>query len=375
MNLAVLQCLAVFLVSLLLAGIIIPQILLISFRKNLFDEVDDRKIHKGLVPRLGGIAFMPSMVFSVACMCGVYNFCDILVDNLGQADATMFCFGMCALMIMYLVGMADDLIGVRYSAKFIAQIIAAAFLAVSGLSIHDFHGFLGIGEVPMWIAVPFSMLVVVFITNAINLIDGIDGLASGLSSISMLFYGWVLMCCEQTTFALVAFGTLGALIQFYYYNVFGNAKVGKKIFMGDTGALTTGIVLCFLSMHICNLDVAAHGFNCNPLVMAFAPLLVPCFDVVRVYFRRIRHHHNPFLPDKTHIHHKLLAAGLHQRVAMVSILLVSVAITAANYMLSALINSATLLALDVVVFIVGNILLSRIIDKRQKRLEQQPSAN
>lgn len=368
MNLSAIECLAVFLVSLLLAGIIIPQILLIAFRKNLFDEIDERKIHKGRVPRLGGIAFMPSMVFSVACIGGLFAYLGLDTDVWSVSDIVMICFGLCALMIMYLVGMADDLIGVRYSAKFIAQILAASFLVISGLTITDLEGFCGIYDIPLWVAVPFSILVVVFVTNAINLIDGIDGLASGLSSIAMLFYGWVLLCCGETAYALVAFATLGALIQFYYYNVFGNAKVGKKIFMGDTGALTTGIIICFLSLHICNLDVSACGFDCDALVMAFAPLLVPCFDVVRVYLRRIRRHTNPFLPDRSHIHHKLLAVGLHQRVAMVSILLVSVAFTAVNYWLSTMINITLLLAIDILAFVAVNIWLSAAIKKREQRI-------
>ena len=114
--------------------------------------------------------------------------------------------------------------------------------------------------------------------------------------------------------------------------------------------------------------MAAHGFDCDPLVMAFAPLLVPCFDVVRVYFRRIRRHTNPFLPDKSHIHHKLLAVGMKQRVAMVTILLVSVAFTAANYWLSTMMNSTLLLGLDVVIFIVINIWLSNAINKRELRI-------
>ncbi len=190
------ECIGVprhFFVSLLLAGVIIPQILLISFRKNLFDEVNERKIHQGRVPRLGGIAFMPSMVFSG----GEAWANDVVVP---------FCFGVCALMIMYLVGMADDLVGVRYSAKFIAQLVSAGFLALSGLTIDNLHGFLGIGEIPQWVAVPFTMLVVVFVTNAINLIDGIDGLASGLSSIAFLWLGasvlrtiGVCSCCVRYT--------------------------------------------------------------------------------------------------------------------------------------------------------------------------------
>ncbi len=368
MNLTALECLAVFCVSLLLAGIIIPQILLIAFRKNLFDEIDERKIHHGRVPRLGGIAFMPSMIFSVAAIGGSFTLLGFLDFSFyGPDDLVRCCFGLCALMIMYLVGIADDLVGVRYRAKFIAQIIAAGFLVASGEYIDSLDGFCGIHGIPVWVALPFSVLVVVFVTNAINLIDGIDGLASGLCSIAMLFYGWVMLCCNEITYALVAFGTLGALIQFFYYNVFGNAKVGKKIFMGDTGALTTGIIICFLCMRICSMDQSVGGFKGDSLVIAFAPLLVPCFDVVRVYIRRIRHHTNPFLPDKSHIHHKLLDAGLPQRTAMVSILIFSLLLSGLNYWLAAYMNITVLFIIDILIFMVANIWLNMAINRRHAR--------
>ena len=183
----------------------------------------------------------------------------------------------------------------------------------------------------------------------------------------MLFYGRVMLCCGEVTYALVAFGTLGALIQFFYYNVFGNAKVGKKIFMGDTGALTTGIIICFLSMRICSIDQAQMGLSGDSLVIAFAPLLVPCFDVVRVYIRRIRHHANPFLPDKSHIHHKLLDAGLPQRTAMVSILLFSLLLTGLNYWLATYLNITVLFGVDIMIFIIANICLNVAINRRRNR--------
>lgn len=367
MNLTALECLAVFCVSLLLAGIIIPQILLIAFRKNLFDEIDERKIHQGKVPRLGGIAFMPSMIFSVASIGGTFLLYNFTGFSWSQADVVRCCFGLCALMIMYLVGIADDLVGVRYRAKFVSQIIAAIFLVVSGGAITSLDGFCGIYALPLWISVPFSILVVVFVTNAINLIDGIDGLASGLCSIAMLFYGWVMLGCGEVTYALVAFGTLGALIQFFYYNVFGNAKVGKKIFMGDTGALTTGIIICFLALRVCSIDQSVVGLSGDSLVIAFAPLLVPCFDVVRVYIRRIRHHTNPFLPDKSHIHHKLLEAGLPQRTAMVSILLFSLLLSGFNYWLAIYLNITLLFVIDILIFTVANIWLNVAINRRRQR--------
>ena len=151
--------LAVFLISAILAGIIIPKILLIAFRKRLFDEPDERKIHTAAVPRLGGIAFMPSIIFSLCFVIGIevllgsegihmHFGLSLDVHGLGARAQLVsrflpLSFGLCSMMVMYLVGIADDLIGVRYSAKFIAQIIAACLLALGGVRIDNLHGMLG----------------------------------------------------------------------------------------------------------------------------------------------------------------------------------------------------------------------------------------
>lgn len=185
---------SVFVVSLLLTGIIIPQILLIAFRKKLFDVPDERKIHKGAVPRLGGIAFMPAIIFSLCFVGGMKRLFNPGVESLfssvfsTQADFLVLCFGLCALMMMYLIGMADDLIGVKYRAKFIGQIIAAVFLAAAGIRLVSLHGMLGFEEINVVVSYLMSIVLVVYIINALNLIDGIDGLASGLGGIAMVFY-------------------------------------------------------------------------------------------------------------------------------------------------------------------------------------------
>lgn len=358
--------LAVFWIVAILAGFIIPQILLIAFRKNLFDDVDPRKIHKGAVPRLGGIAFFPSILFSVLFMFGICcQFLPELLDNVFQSSLTGMCFIACAVIILYLVGMADDLIGLKYRAKFVAQIFAAALIIFGGLHLSDLHGFLMIGNMPSAISIILTALLIVFITNAINLIDGIDGLASGLSAIACAFYGVILFRVGLHIYAMIAFATLGALLPFFYYNVFGNANRNKKIFMGDTGALTIGLILSTLSIRVCQID--DDYLYHNPAVVAFAPLLIPCFDVVRVYLHRLRAHRNPFLPDKTHIHHKFLALGMRQRVAMPLILLSSIGLILLNYWLSTSINITLLFALDLALWILANTLLTKSIRRRERR--------
>lgn len=363
MTIWIISCLAVCALSVLLCGVVIPQILLIAFRRRLFDEPDERKIHKSLVPRLGGIAFAPVIMFSIVLLMGVGMVADsITFSEFGEEGASL-CFGFCAVMMVYLLGMADDLIGVRYRAKFMIQIICGVMFIVGGVWLDDLHGLLFINALPDWLGWGLTVLAVVYVVNAVNLIDGIDGLASGLSGIACLYYGLTFFMAGEYVYAIVSFATLGVLIPFFYYNVFGNPDKQKKIFMGDTGSLTIGVILCFLGLNIADGEIMPID-GANPFVLAFAPLIVPCFDVVRVYLHRVRNGRNPFLPDKNHIHHKLLAAGMPQRMAMISIISLSLALTLGNVCLSSVLNINVLVVFDILVWTVANILLSRYISRR-----------
>ena len=359
---------SVFLISVIVTGVLIPQILLIAFRKKLFDIPDERKIHHGVVPRLGGFAFVPAIFLSIAFVAGLNEmfYQGSLFKALGDV-ALPVCFGLCALLIMYLVGMADDLVGVKYRAKFYAQILAGLLIVMSGLNIGNLHGFFFINSLPVPLAMILTIFAMVLIVNAVNLIDGIDGLASGLCGIALFLYGVVFFIIGDMVDSLIAFAALGTLVPFFYYNVFGDAKMKKKIFMGDTGALTTGMFLGILMVKICMVE-RVDIVETNPIVLAYSPLIVPCFDVVRVYIHRVRAGRNPFLADKSHIHHKLLALGLKQRVAMPMILFISVVFVCFNIMLSQYINSTIIMLIDIVVWILFNIWLTRMIRDRERRL-------
>ncbi|MDE6297301.1 MAG: undecaprenyl/decaprenyl-phosphate alpha-N-acetylglucosaminyl 1-phosphate transferase, partial [Muribaculaceae bacterium] len=170
-----------------LTGFLIPQILLLAFKKQLFDIPDERKVHTLPVPRLGGLAFLPVVLFTVllSMACGMLKGSQWLQD-IPQDNIKEGLFLACGALSLFIVGIADDLIGVRYRAKFIVQIFAAILLVVADLVFNDMHGLFGLETLPYFIAIPITILLIVFITNAINLIDGIDGLASGLSSIACI---------------------------------------------------------------------------------------------------------------------------------------------------------------------------------------------
>lgn len=354
-----------FILCIVFARVLIPNILLIAFRKKLFDLPDERKIHHGVVPRLGGIAFIPSIFFSIALLLGmdlILGKQNILMEETDDVPGLLF--GFCACTILYLVGIADDLIGVRYRTKFIFQILCGIILIAGGVWIDNLHGILGIYQLPEAIAYPLTVLVFVFIINSINLIDGIDGLASALSGVALLFYGLTYIYLCQWLFAMLAFAALGVLIPFFYYNVFGCTGHGRKIFMGDAGSLTIGIILCILSIKMLN-ETGDSPFFLNQAALAFAPLIIPCFDVIRVFFNRIHMNRHPFMPDKNHIHHKLLAIGMRQRTAMGTIVSVSLLFSLCNIMLSQYININLLLIMDIVVWTSANMWLTARIKQRK----------
>lgn len=369
MNIWIFNDVISFFISLFLAGIIIPQILLIAFRKKLFDEVDDRKIHKGVVPRLGGIAFFPSILFSFAIVVG-FNLKHFGWDVAGIyfEGVVPFYFMICAVLLMFLVGIADDLIGVKYMAKFVVQILASILIVCSGIYIDNFFGFLWIHHIYDWIGWIATAFMVVFVVNAINLIDGIDGLASGLSTVAFVFYSIIFFFADQYAYSMLSAAAAGTLLPFFYYNVFGQANKQKKIFMGDTGALTTGMILIFCAIGMLHLGTAPVAIDYNPVILGLSPLIIPLFDVVRVYLHRVVRHHNPFLPDKSHIHHKLLALGLNQRIALIIIMLWSMFFIVINMFLSTYINPTFIIIIDVVIWTSVNIALSKAISRRETKL-------
>lgn len=354
-----------FAISAFTARLIIPRILLISLRKKLFDMPGERKVHKRAIPRLGGVSFFPTILLSC---CFVLAFRTLTGYSISPLQATYVLpeclFLACGMTLLYLTGIADDLVGVRYRQKFIVQIICASLFPIAGLWINDLYGLFGIHQLPLWLGMPFTVLTIVFITNAINLIDGIDGLASGLSSVALLVLGILFMEKELWMYSMLAFSTFGVLIPFFYYNVFGSAERARKIFMGDTGSLTLGYILSFLAIKYSQNNPAVIPYTEGAFIIAFSTLLIPAFDVIRVVIVRLRNGKSPFEPDKNHIHHKFLAMGFTPRKAMLTILLISCTFSAVNILLMPWVSNTLMLIGDIIIWIILNLWWDRIRDKR-----------
>ena len=361
-----------FLFAVSLGMVIIPRILVISHKKRLYDVPDARKVHTMPVPRLGGLSFFPVILMSMFLVIGFrLYFWDVNVSGLSFNMLYEYLFLFVGMTLLYLVGVCDDLVGVGYRYKFAVQIAAAFLLVLSGNWFDSFGGLFGIYSVPVWVGVPFTVFIVVYITNAINMIDGIDGLASGLCCIALSVLSVIFFLRGQYVYALLAICTLGILMPFWCYNVFGNANRGHKLFMGDAGSLTLGYVISFLIIHMSVTNEVSPTLSNPYMVIAFSTVLVPLLDVIRVVLHRLREHKNPFLPDKNHFHHKLLRTGMRVRMVMVCIIAISAFFILLNSSLAWRVDITYLFFLNLFCWSILHVGLNGLIKRNRERKESE----
>ena len=361
--------LGAFFLSLLLGMLLVPKILLISYKKRLFDQPDSRKVHTMPIPRLGGISFFPVILITLCFILGLQSYTGYLTDDLPADEFLFFTVGG---MMLFLIGVADDLVGVSYRYKFLVQILAALLMVCPGEWLNSLGGLFGIHELQGALGIPLTLFIVVYITNAINLIDGIDGLASGLSCIALFVLGLMCVVQGETIYALLAFSTFGVIVPFWFYNVFGNAKRGHKLFMGDTGSLILGYIISLLVIHLGRIDLAEGTAGRTNLALAFSTLVVPLFDVVRVVMHRLRGKKSPFLPDKNHFHHKLLRTGMRPRMVMVTILFIALFFIGLNWLLVDWVGMTWLLVIDVVLWTALQLAINQKIKQNIKLKKEKP---
>ena len=359
-----------FAISAAIGWFVIPRIVIIAKMKRLFDEHNSRKVHKGAVPRLGGLSFFPAALFSFAFVLGLryYYGYDIALD-LQIELLTEFLFVMAGMLILYFVGMADDLIGVGYRNKFVVQIFAAACLVLAGVTVFDLQGLLGVHRLPFALDALLTIIVVVLTVNAFNLIDGVDGLCSGLGTIILTSLGILFIYYQLFVYAMFAFGMVGVLIAFFQYNVLGTRL---KVFMGDTGSLTLGYMIVFLSLKFMNLENTTFitlGIRSTMAIVA-GLLFVPVFDTSRVFVSRISRGKSPFYPDKNHVHHKLLQLNRTHLQSTGILLLMEIGFILLNFSLAefAGLGINWVLLTDIALGIGVNVTLNRLIGRYGREL-------
>jgi len=307
----------------------IPRLIEFAHKLKVFDNGGDRASHEGSTPFFGGIAIFTGVICSLLFWADIEDIQYILVS----------------ILIVFIVGLIDDLRQITAFKKLIGQIIATLILIFFGdLQIDSMHGVLGVYDLPIWISTLFTIFVVIVITNGFNLIDGVDGLAGGVGVIATSCFGFVSVMIGQNDMALIAFTLSGALIGFLKYNYYP-----ARIFMGDTGSLVVGMILSVLAINTIKFGLITEDFklpNKGPL-LAIVILAIPLFDSLRVFIVRTSKGVGPFSPGRDHIHHALLDLGFgHKRTALILYFISTLLIFGSYFLLELNVNlSIAILAL------------------------------
>src|SRR5215210_1821953 len=294
-------------IAFLITFIVIPAIITVAKVKKLYDEPDDnRKLHKEPIPSLGGLGMFIGFIFSIQLTISF------------SAEAPEFQYYVAAFLLIFFLGIKDDIIIISPVKKFIGQIITSAILIYKAkLVITNMDGFLGVYQINTTCSYLLTVFALVVIINAFNLIDGVDGLAGSLGLISSLVFGIFFLINKNIPYAVLAFTFAGSLIAFLIYNFHP-----AKIFMGDTGSLMIGLVNSILVIKFIETgsNYSYYPVTASPAI-GFGILLLPLMDTLRVFSIRIMNGHSPFKPDRNHIHHVLLNHGFdHKSVTFICII-------------------------------------------------------
>ncbi len=341
--------------SMICTAIFMPYLLRQCYKRGLYDLPDGRKVHKNGIPRLGGFIFVPATIIGTLGAMSIIHICGYKTPDTFRFSSLLFAG---SAMLIYFVGIIDDLVGCSARLKFAIQSITATMFPVCGLRIDSLYGMLGIHELPMAVSYVLTIFTILLIVNAINLIDGIDGLAAGLSLIALVAYCILFHIINIPSFVLITAALSGTLLVFLPYNLWGTAKRENKTFMGDSGSLSLGIVLAYFTLKYAMADSPTLPHHADGLLVAYTLLITPCFDLCRVALCRIRRGEGIFHPDKTHLHHKFMAAGFSMHKALLCILALQIGFILINFLMYYLgTDMIWIMILDIILFTILNLIL------------------
>lgn len=330
-----------------------PSLIKVAFLKRLFDEPGDaRKLHKRVVPTIGGIIIFAATLFA----CALWFPFDKSEAEVGQTGVRLFQFVVATLIIMFFVGIKDDIIGTAPIKKLAAHVIVGMILVLMAETrIRSMHGLFGIEEIPLWASIFLSLFTFIVVVNAYNLIDGVDGLASGVGLIGAAVLGVAFAFTDQLVPAILAFSLTGALGAFLVFNF-----APAKIFMGDSGSLSIGLIMSILVITFIEFTpTAATPLWIKPLlnpVVGMAILAYPLTDTLRIFGHRALRGVSPFSADRNHLHHLLIDSGMGHAKTVIWIYVANIAVIALaaytsmtmNITLSFIITGGTVVLLTLV---------------------------
>ena len=322
-------------ISFLITFLAIPAIIKIADHKKLYDIPDGRKLHTKPIASLGGVGIF----------CGFFFASLLFIPTQSNPEFQYF---FAAAVVIFFLGLKDDILIITPLKKFLGQVGAAALLIhLGGLRIDSMHGLLGLQQLPEMFSIAITYVTIIVVVNAYNLIDGVDGLAGSLGLLTMAVFGSYFFMADVPAYALLSFAVAGSLAAFLIFNY-----NPAKIFMGDSGSLMLGLmnsIMVIKFIQVADTPTIAYPIE-SVVAIAVSILMVPLADTLRVFSIRISQGRSPFSPDRNHIHHLLLDRGLNHRYVTLCCLLLNIFFITLAYFGRALGPSYLLLSMITVTF-------------------------
>lgn len=298
-----------------------PALIKVAILKNLIDlPSEDRKIHKRAIPTIGGIIIYAATLFSFSLW---FNIDDLHDYSQIYESVKEFKIIIATSLVLFFVGVKDDIIGTAPVKKLFAHVVVGLILILMGdIRITGLHGVFFVERIPEWGSIFLSLFTYIVVVNAMNLIDGVDGLAAGVGFLATTFFGTWFVFANEYTLASLSFALSGALLGFLVFN-FSPAK----IFMGDSGSLIIGMFIYVLSTKLIEYPVNRldnFWVHISNSVFAIAALVYPLTDTLRVFVIRTIKGQSPFEADRNHIHHRLIDCGYSHAKTVIVIYIFSI---------------------------------------------------
>lgn len=326
----------VFITSFVVVLYSTPALIKVAILKNLIDlPSEERKIHKRAIPTIGGIIIYAATLFSFSLW---YNIEELHEYSLIYESVKEFQILIATSLVLFFVGVKDDIIGTAPVKKLFAHVVVGLILILMGhVRITGLHGVFGVEEIPDWGSIFLSLFTYIVVVNAMNLIDGVDGLAAGVGFLATVFFGTWFVFANEYTLASLSFALAGSLLGFLVFN-FSPAK----IFMGDSGSLIIGMFIYVLSAELIEYPADRldnFWVNVSNPIFAIAALIYPLTDTLRVFIIRALKGQSPFSADRNHLHHRLIDCG-YSHTKTVIIIYIFTVLTVAVSLLSYYINTS-----------------------------------
>lgn len=357
-----------FLVSVFLGGYVIPRMKLVFTANNNFAVASSKSEGQHNFIEIGGLSIFPLMLVSICVTLAIPHVLgdDSFLEHKMDQSIMRILQVIAGLSLMYVVGLKEDLHGTNTKNIFLGLLLVSAMFPATGLWINDLHGLFGVYEIPTWVGMPLTVLLAIYITEIFKLMDGIDGLESGISTIALCVF---IMFCSWKGFVIggvISSAALGLIAPYWVMKMLNRRS--KKTILGNSGSYIMGYVIAYLTIGLTRQGGPGGVLPEYMLIICFSVIMLPALDLLRVLRSRVKDSRALLLADKNQINHKLIRTGMGRTKVVVCLLFMTLFVVGLTTYLAYLeLNLTYIFIIDMILYVVMHYVINYFIGKAKNK--------